>query len=429
MIPILNYADRQALQERLLSRSQLTDETVTQRVKDIVRDVRARGDAALFEYTERFDGAKLDAASVQVTPEEIRAAYDAAEKPWIDAMREAAARITAFHEKQKQRTWIDFDGGIALGQMVRPLERVGVYVPGGTAAYPSSVLMNVLPARVAGVRKIVMVTPPGADGRVSYPLTLVAADIAGVDRIYKVGGAQAVAALAFGTQSLPRVDKIVGPGNIYVANAKREVYGHCGIDMVAGPSEVLVIADGSANPVYVAADMLSQAEHDPLAAAIVVTDSQELARRVAAEIDRQAALLPRREIVDRSLSRYGTIVACENLEQAAQVANLVAPEHLELSVAQPFELLGRIQNAGAIFLGHYAPEPLGDYFAGPNHVLPTSGTARFFSPLNVEDFTKKSSLIYYDRASLEAVSDDVIRLARAEGLDAHANAVAVRFGK
>ena len=429
MIPILNYADRQALQERLLSRSQLTDETVTQRVKDIVRDVRERGDAALFEYTERFDGAKLDAASVQVTPEEIRAAYDAAEKPWIDAMREAAARITAFHEKQKQRTWIDFDGGIALGQMVRPLERVGVYVPGGTAAYPSSVLMNVLPARVAGVREIVMVTPPGADGKVSYPLTLVAADIAGVDRIYKVGGAQAVAALAFGTQSLPRVDKIVGPGNIYVANAKREVYGHCGIDMVAGPSEVLVIADGSANPVYVAADMLSQAEHDPLAAAIVVTDSQELAQRVAAEIDRQAALLPRREIVDRSLSRYGTIVACENLEQAAQVANLVAPEHLELSVAQPFELLGRIQNAGAIFLGHYAPEPLGDYFAGPNHVLPTSGTARFFSPLNVEDFTKKSSLIYYDRASLEAVSDDVIRLARAEGLDAHANAVAVRFGK
>ena len=429
MIPILNYADRQALQERLLSRSQLTDETVTQRVKDIVRDVRARGDAALFEYTERFDGAKLDAASVQATPEEIRAAYDAAEKPWIDAMREAAARITAFHEKQKQRTWIDFDGGIALGQMLRPLERVGVYVPGGTAAYPSSVLMNVLPARVAGVREIVMVTPPGADGKVSYPLTLVAADIAGVDRIYKVGGAQAVAALAFGTQSLPRVDKIVGPGNIYVANAKREVYGHCGIDMVAGPSEVLVIADGSANPVYVAADMLSQAEHDPLAAAIVVTDSQELAQRVAAEIERQAALLPRREIVDRSLSRYGTIVACENLEQAAQVANLVAPEHLELSVAQPFELLGRIQNAGAIFLGHYAPEPLGDYFAGPNHVLPTSGTARFFSPLNVEDFTKKSSLIYYDRASLEAVSDDVIRLARAEGLDAHANAVAVRFGK
>ena len=407
MIPILNYADRQALQERLLSRSQLTDETVTQRVKDIVRDVRARGDAALFEYT----------------------AYDAAEKPWIDAMREAAARITAFHEKQKQRTWIDFDGGIALGQMVRPLERVGVYVPGGTAAYPSSVLMNVLPARVAGVREIVMVTPPGADGKVSYPLTLVAADIAGVDRIYKVGGAQAVAALAFGTQSLPRVDKIVGPGNIYVANAKREVYGHCGIDMVAGPSEVLVIADGSANPVYVAADMLSQAEHDPLAAAIVVTDSQELAQRVAAEIDRQAALLPHREVVDRSLSRYGTIGACENLEQAAQVANLVAPEHLELSVAQPFELLGRIQNAGAIFLGHYAPEPLGDYFAGPNHVLPTSGTARFFSPLNVEDFTKKSSLIYYDRASLEAVSDDVIRLARAEGLDAHANAVAVRFGK
>lgn len=429
MIPILQYGDKEALKERLLSRSQLTDEEITGRVKQIVRDVQERGDAALFEYTERFDKAKLSEKTVRVTEDEIRAAYRAAGEEWIGSMREAAKRITAFHEKQRQRTWIDFEDGIALGQMVRPLERVGVYVPGGTAAYPSSVLMNVLPARVAGVKEIVMVTPPGADGNVSYPLTLVAADIAGVDKIYKVGGAQAVAALAFGTETIPRVDKIVGPGNIYVANAKREVFGHCGIDMVAGPSEVLVIADESANPVYVAADMLSQAEHDPLAAAVVVTDSREMAARVAAEIERQTALLPRREIVDQSLAHYGTIVACENLHQAAEIANLVAPEHLELSVAQPFELLGEIHNAGAVFLGHYAPEPLGDYFAGPNHVLPTSGTARFFSPLNVEDFTKKSSLVYYSREALSAVSDDVVRLARAEGLDAHANAVAVRFGK
>ena len=429
MIPILKYEDKQALKERLLSRSQLTDEEITRRVKEIVQGVRARGDEALFEYTQRFDKARLDAASVRVTADEIRNAYDAADQAWVDAMREAAKRITAFHEKQRQRTWLDFDGGIALGQMVRPLERVGVYVPGGTAAYPSSVLMNVLPARVAGVEEIVMVTPPNADGNVSYPLTLVAADIAGVDAIFKVGGAQAIAALAFGTKSVPRVDKIVGPGNIYVANAKREVFGHCGIDMVAGPSEVLVIADDSANPAYVAADMLSQAEHDPLAAAIVVTDSADMASRVACEIERQAAALPRREIVDQSLARFGTIVACQSLHEAAEIANLVAPEHLELSIAQPFELLGEIRNAGAVFLGHYAPEPLGDYYAGPNHVLPTSGTARFFSPLNVEDFTKKSSLVYYNRESLATVADDVIRLARAEGLDAHANAVAVRFGK
>lgn len=429
MIPILNYTDKDAIKTRLLSRSQLTNEEITARVKAIVADVRTRGDEALFDYTARFDKADMNAQNVRVTREEIDRAYAAADEKWVASMREAAKRITAFHEKQKQRTWIDFDGDIALGQMVRPLERVGVYVPGGTAAYPSSVLMNVLPARVAGVKEIVMVTPPGADGNVSYPLTLVAADIAGVDAIYKVGGAQAVAALAFGTQSIPRVDKIVGPGNIYVANAKREVFGHCGIDMIAGPSEVLVIADESANPAYVAADMLSQAEHDALAAAMVVTTSVEMAEKVAAEIERQTALLPRREITEKSLAHYGTIVACENLDQAAEIANLVAPEHLELSVAQPFELLGRIHNAGAVFLGHYAPEPLGDYFAGPNHVLPTSGTARFFSPLNVEDFTKKSSLVYYSRQALERVSDDVVRLARAEGLDAHANAVAIRFPK
>lgn len=429
MIPILRFDEKEAIGQRLLSRSQLSDPVITQAVKGIVADVQARGDAALFEYTARFDGAQMDAGNVKVTREEIARAYCAADKAWIDAMREAAKRITAFHEKQKQRTWIDFDEDIALGQMVRPLERVGVYVPGGTAAYPSSVLMNVLPARVAGVKEIVMVTPPGKDGAVSYPLTLVAADIAGVDTIYKIGGAQAIAALAYGTQTIARVDKIVGPGNIYVANAKREVFGHCGIDMVAGPSEVLVIADESANPAYVAADMLSQAEHDEMAASIVVTNSMDMAKKVVAEITRQAALLPRSAIVEKSLAAYGTIVVCDTLEEAAQVANSVAPEHLELSVAQPFELLGKIQNAGAIFLGHYAPEPLGDYFAGPNHVLPTSGTARFFSPLNVEDFTKKSSLVYYSKEALCAVAPDVIRLAQSEGLDAHANAVAVRFAK
>lgn len=429
MIPILKFDDKESIKSRLLSRSQLTDEAITQTVKKIVNDVRDRGDEALFEYSLKFDHVQMSAQNVRVSREEIDRAYAQADKAWVESMREAAKRITSFHEKQKQRTWLDFDEDIALGQMVRPLERVGVYVPGGTAAYPSSVLMNVLPAKVAGVKEIVMVTPPGVDGNVSYPLVLVAADIAGVDVIYKIGGAQAIAALAFGTATVPNVDKIVGPGNIYVANAKREVYGHCGIDMIAGPSEVLVIADDSANPVYVAADMLSQAEHDALAAAIVVTTSVSMAQKVAAEIDRQAALLNRTDIIAKSLEHYGTIVACGDLNQAADIANLVAPEHLELSVAQPFELLGKIKNAGAIFLGHYSPEPLGDYFAGPNHVLPTSGTARFFSPLNVEDFTKKSSLIYYSREALERVSDDVQRLALAEGLDAHANAVAVRFRK
>jgi len=306
---------------------------------------------------------------------------------------------------------------------------VGVYVPGGTAAYPSSVLMNVLPAKVAGVKEIIMVTPPGRDGGVSYPLALVAADIAGVDRVYKVGGAQAIASLAFGTESIPRVDKITGPGNIYVANAKREVFGHVGIDMVAGPSEVLVVADASANPRYVAADLLSQAEHDPLAAAILVTDSEALAKAVAEEIDRQTALLPRREVVEKSLAAYGTIVVAPTLPDCADIANQIAPEHLELSVADPYALLPLIENAGAIFLGHWSPEPLGDYLAGPNHVLPTSGTARFFSPLSVDDFVKKSSLICCSRGELEKVADQVMLLARQEGLDAHANAVAIRFGK
>ena len=429
LVPILKSTDAKALRDRVMNRSQLQDETISQRVKEIVRRVQAEGDAALFEYTARFDRANITADNVQVTREEIDAAYAAASPEWIEAMREAARRITAFHEKQKQNTWIDFQPGIALGQKVTPLRRVGVYVPGGTAAYPSSVLMNVLPAKVAGVKEIIMVTPPGPDGGVSYPLALAAADIAGVDKIYKIGGAQAVAALAFGTESIPRVDKITGPGNIYVANAKREVFGHVGIDMVAGPSEVLVVADDSADPRYVAADLLSQAEHDPLAAAIFVTDSEDMANAVSAELERQTALLPRAEVARQSLAAYGAIILAKDLDDCAEMANQVAPEHLELCVRDPYALMAKIDNAGAIFMGHYSPEPLGDYFAGPNHVLPTSGTARFFSPLSVDDFVKKSSLICCTRGELEAVADQVILLAQQEGLDAHANAVAIRFGK
>ncbi len=429
MIPILNMADAQALKARVMNRSQLQNDEISKRVKEIVSRIRDEGDAALFEYTARFDKAKINADNVLVTREEIEKAYEAASPEWLEAMREAAKRITAFHEKQKQNTWINFDAAISLGQKVTPLKRVGVYVPGGTAAYPSSVLMNVLPAKVAGVKEIIMVTPPGKDGGISYPLSLVAADIAGVDKIYKIGGAQAVAALAFGTESIPRVDKITGPGNIYVANAKREVFGHVGIDMVAGPSEVLVIADDTADPRYVAADLLSQAEHDPLAAAILVTDSAKLAEAVDAELARQTALLPRKEVVEQSLTAYGTIVVAPTMEDCADIANQIAPEHLELSVAEPYALLPLIENAGAIFMGHYSPEPLGDYLAGPNHVLPTSGTARFFSPLSVDDFVKKSSLICCSRAELSRVADQVILLAQEEGLDAHANSVAIRFGK
>ena len=429
MVPILFSGDAEALRSRVMNRSQLTNDEVTRRVKEIVEYVRAEGDTALLEYTRRFDHVEMDVDRLQVTREEIAAAYAAADPAWLDAMREAARRITAFHEMQKQKTWIDFQPGMALGQKITPLKRVGVYVPGGTAAYPSSVLMNVIPAKVAGVREIVMVTPPGRDGGVSYPLALAAADIAGVDRIYKVGGAQAIAALAFGTQTIPRVDKITGPGNIYVAMAKREVFGHVGIDMVAGPSEVLVVADAQANPAWVAADLLSQAEHDPLAAAILVTDTEELARAVDAELERQTALLPRREVVRKSLTAYGTAVVCPDLNVCAEIVNAIAPEHCELYVQEPYALLPLIENAGAIFLGPWSPEPLGDYLAGPNHVLPTSGTARFFSPLNVDDFVKKSSLICCTRGELEQVSEQVMLLAHSEGLDAHANAVAIRFGK
>ena len=429
MVPIIAANDSEQLKKRVMSRSQLTNDEITARVKAIVNRVRGEGDRALLAYTKDFDHAEMTPETLRVSREEIEEAYRHADPAWLEAMREAALRITAFHEKQIQKTWIDFQPGMALGQKITPLNRAGVYVPGGTAAYPSSVLMNVLPAKVAGVREIIMVTPPGADGKVSYPLTLVAADIAGVDQIYKVGGAQAIAALAFGTETIPRVDKITGPGNIYVALAKREVFGYVGIDMVAGPSEVLVVADESANPAWVAADLLSQAEHDPMAAAILVTDSDALAREVDRELARQTELLPRREVVRKSLSAYGTCVVCENLDVCAEIVNEIAPEHCELYVKDPYALLPAIRNAGAFFLGPWSPEPLGDYFAGPNHVLPTSGTARFFSPLSVDDFVKKSSFICAARSELEQVCDQVMLLARGEGLDAHANAVGIRFGK
>ena len=426
MIKLYNFDELKP--EEILNRDIRAEKNVEDVVDGIIADVRARGDEALKDYALKFDGAVIE--NLQVTQEEIDEAFAGMDPYFLETLRQAAANIENFHRQQVHKNFVVNDKpGIVLGQKYTPIEKAGVYVPGGTAAYPSSVLMNVLPAKVAGVKEIIMVTPPGRDGSVSYPLALVAADLAGVDKIYKVGGAQAVAALAFGTESIPRVDKITGPGNIFVANAKREVFGHVGIDMVAGPSEVLVIADDSANPRYVAADLLSQAEHDPLAAAILVTDSETLAAAVQAEIARQTALLPRRDVIEKSLTAYGTIVVAPTLPDCADIANQIAPEHMELSVADPYGLLPLIENAGAIFLGHYSPEPLGDYLAGPNHVLPTSGTARFFSPLSVDDFVKKSSLICCSRAELERVSEQVMLLARQEGLDAHANAVAIRFGK
>lgn len=426
MLRILSHQDTAEI-KALLSRSQLQDEQVNRSVREIVDRVREEGDEALLAFTHKFDHVRLEAGNLKVTREEIDAAYAEADPDYLEALSRAAHNIRRYHEKQVRQTWIQFEPDQALGQMIRPLARVGVYVPGGTAGYPSSVLMNILPAKVAGVPEIVMVTPPGPDGRVSCPLSLVAADIAGVDKIYKVGGAQAIAALAYGTKTIPAVDKIIGPGNIYVANAKRQVFGHVGIDMIAGPSEVLVIADESANPSHVAADLLSQAEHDPQAAAILVTCSRNLAQQVAKEAEAQASQRSRRDILSQSLGKHGAIVVTETLEQAVALSNRVAPEHLELAVTNPFELLGLVENAGAVFLGHHTPEPVGDYYAGPNHVLPTSGTARFFSPLSVDDFVKKTSLIHYTPQALRAAAQYVIDLAKGEGLDAHANAVAVRI--
>ena len=412
----------------LLKRSPNNYDSYQASVDEILANVKANGDKAVFEYTVKFDGATLTADTLRVTEEEIAKAYDEIEdKELVTIIRKAIANIKDHHEKQLRQSWFSSrEDGVMLGQKITPLERVGVYVPGGKAAYPSSLLMNVVPAKVAGVDEIVMVTPPGKDGKIN-PTTLVAAKEAGVDTILKVGGAQAVAALAYGTESIKKVDKIVGPGNIFVALAKKAVYGHVGIDSIAGPSEVMVIADETANPRYVAADLLSQAEHDELASCILVTTSKELAEKVSKEVDGFVEILSRKAIIEKSLENFGYILLVDTMDEAVDVANEIASEHLEIVTKDPFLTMTKIRNAGAIFLGEYSSEPLGDYFAGPNHVLPTNGTAKFFSPLNVDDFMKKSSIIYYSKEALEPVSSDVIKFANAEGLTAHANSIKVRF--
>lgn len=396
-------------------------------VQEIVDDVRARGDEALFEYTKKFDGAELSADNIRVTQAEIQEALSQVDPNLLAVMKKSMKNIREYHEKQKRYSWFDSKpNGSILGQKVSALSSVGVYVPGGKAAYPSSVLMNIIPAEVAGVEKIVMVTPPGKDGKVN-PVTLIAAHLAGATEVYKVGGAQAIAALAFGTKSIPRVNKIVGPGNIFVALAKKAVYGHVSIDSIAGPSEILVLADETANPRYVAADLLSQAEHDELASAILVTTSMELAEKVSAEAEAFVQQLSRKAILEKSLENYGYILVADSMEDAIETANAIASEHLEIVTKNPFEVMTKIQNAGAIFMGEYSSEPLGDYFAGPNHVLPTNGTAKFFSPLSVDDFIKKSSIIYYSKEALEPVHKDIETFAEAEHLTAHANSIRVRF--
>ncbi len=429
MIKVINTKDGsdkiQKEVDALLNRSQLEFGEVNRTVEDIITNVRDNKDKALLEYTEKFDGVKLD--RIQVTEEEIEEAYNSCDKELIDALEEAAENIREFHQKQLINSWVDNSKkGIMLGQMYNPIEKVGIYVPGGTAPLPSTVLMNAVPAKVAGVEEIIMVTPPSKDGGVSANI-LAAAKIAGVDKIYKAGGAQGIAALAFGTETIPKVYKIVGPGNIYVAIAKRIVYGFVDIDMIAGPSEILVLADETANPRYVAADMLSQAEHDTLASAILVTTSEKLAEEVEKELKIQTAELSRKEIAEESLKNFGAIIIAKDMEEALYYTNEIAPEHLEVMVESPFEMISSIKNAGAIFLGQYSTEPLGDYFAGTNHTLPTSSTAKFYSPLGVDDFVKKSSLIYYSRENLQKQKDKIIAIAESEGLQAHANSVRVRF--
>jgi histidinol dehydrogenase len=394
-------------------------------VDAVLNDVRTDGDKAVINYTEKFDKIRLD--SLLVSEEEKQEALALVDKEFMEAINLAKDNIWSFHEKQKQKSWMETkENGVMMGQTVRALDTVGIYVPGGTAAYPSSVLMNAIPAKVAGVNNIIMTTPPSKDGKVN-PNILAAAEVAGVDKIYKVGGAQAIGAMAFGTETVPKVDKIVGPGNIFVATAKKNVYGNVDIDMIAGPSEILIIADETAKPEYVAADLMSQAEHDVLSSAILVTTSMDLAVRVKDELERQSKLLSRREIIEKSLKDFGAIIVTYTLEKAIELANTIAPEHLEIIVKEPLTLLGAIKNAGSIFLGAYSPEPLGDYFAGPNHVLPTSGTARFFSPLSVDSFIKKSSFIYYTQGELQKVGDKIIKLADTEGLTAHANSIKVRL--
>ena len=426
-IESLDENTKKNLLEDLLKRSPNSYGEYEACVQEILDTVREKQDEAVFDYTKKFDGADINPGNILVTEEEVREAYAQMDENLLRIVRRALANIEAYHQKQMQYSWFDSKpDGTMLGQKVTALRRVGVYVPGGKAVYPSSVLMNVMPAKVAGVEEIIMVTPPGKDGKVN-PTTLVAAKEAGVTAVYKVGGAQAVAALAYGTESIPKVDKIVGPGNIYVALAKKAVYGHVSIDSIAGPSEILVLADETANPRYVAADLLSQAEHDELASAILVTTSRELAEQVSRETDRFIQELSRGEIIRKSLDNYGHILVADTLEDAIDAANEIASEHLEIMTADPYQVMTKIRNAGAIFIGEYSSEPLGDYFAGPNHILPTNGTAKFFSPLSVDDFLKKSSIIAYSREALEQVREDIEQFAEAEQLTAHANSVRVRF--
>lgn len=425
----LTESTRKNVLNDLLKRSPNNYTEYEDKVAGILANVKEKGDEALFAYTLEYDKFRLTPENIRVTEEEIREAYARMDPELVEVMKRSAANIRAFHEKQLRNSWFDTrEDGSILGMRITPIGRVGVYVPGGKAAYPSSVLMNVIPARVAGVPDILMTTPPDADGKVN-PGTLVAADIAGVNAIYKAGGAQAIAAMAYGTRSIPKVDKITGPGNIYVALAKKAVYGYVSIDSIAGPSEILVLADETANPRYVAADLLSQAEHDELASAILITTSRELAQQVSRQVDDFVARLSRREIMEKSLENYGYILLAESMDDAIEAANDIASEHLEILTGNPFETMTRIKNAGAVFLGEYSSEPLGDYYAGPNHILPTNGTARFFSPVNVDDFVKKTSIISYSREALQAVHQDIEKFAESEGLTAHANSIKVRFEK
>ncbi len=423
----LTENERNNILENLLKRSPGQYVEYENTVREILDNIRERKDEALFAYTEKFDGVKINAGNIKVTKEEIEEAYKAVDPGMVDIIRKSLANIYEYHKKQVRQSWFDSKpDGTILGQKVTPLSRAGVYVPGGKAAYPSSVLMNIVPAKVAGVEEVIMVTPPGKDGKV-YPMTLVAANEAGADTIYKAGGAQAIGALAFGTESIKKVDKITGPGNIFVALAKKAVYGHVSIDSIAGPSEILVIADETANPRYVAADLLSQAEHDEMASAILITTSEELAKKVSDETDGFLKELSRSEIIKKSLDSYGYILIAKDMQEAVDTANEIASEHLEIVTKNPFDIMTKIKNAGAIFLGEYSSEPLGDYFAGPNHVLPTNGTAKFFSPLSVDDFIKKSSIISYSKEALGDIHKDIEKFAESEQLTAHANSIAVRF--
>lgn len=418
------FAERMLINQ-IKSRSGETDRKVSAAVSEIIYAIRMGGDEAVREYTEKFDGAVPE--KTEIGREKMETALKNSSSDFVYALHKAAENIRDFHERQKQQSWFNtFENGTMVGQRIRGLERVGVYVPGGTAAYPSSVLMNVIPAKIAGVKEIIMVTPPGKDGKPNQNI-LAAAAVAGVERIFLIGGAQAIAALAYGTESVPRVDKIVGPGNIFVATAKKLLFGVVDIDMVAGPSEILIVADETAEPQFLAADLMSQAEHDVLASAILLTTSQRIAEETIEELNRQMQALSRKDIIEKSLTDYGAVIVCNNLSQAIDFANELAPEHLELCVKNPVEYIGRVDNAGSVFLGNYSPESVGDYYAGPNHVLPTGGTARFFSPLSVDSFIKKSSFIYYTSSALDSAKDNIITLADAEGLTAHANAVAVRF--